>query len=374
MPPDGSDPGATLRALEAIREEMAAIRDSIGRWDQIITRLKTDNIAGLFTRKELVTHDLYAFRNLVLARVNHLREGAAKGPWTGQDAEYLIYGSRLGFVGSTVTHPETKEPVDGIRLGLEKGLNFRLSVLSPLPDVRDNKAIQIRRDQALETLDFFLKVKREAPENWLGGFLLTATPQLLSDSFSSLKIGCDRRVSVLAASKHDRVTEYVFDESPVSHDSVASELRRSYYDAYDQETFPILMHNWNDLPQELLSVRVIVFAGRDWVITGTDNPDEPWISWEFPWEDVSRPEQIFTHKLVHSINAPDCLRVEPLTDIVFVGNLEGSEERRHILFLARQPRSTSENPQGLFEVCKMLKFFTGSVLERIHIYLSAISR
>lgn len=374
--PDVSDPDATLRALAAIREEMAAIRESIGRWDKIITRLKEDNIAGLFTRDELVTHDLYAFRNLVLARVNHLREGSTKEPWTGQDAEYLIYGSSLSFVYSKdkLTHPDTNQPVDGIRLGLEKGVNFRLSVLSPLPDVRDNKTIRSRRESVPETLDFFLKLKRDAEAHeWPGGFLLTATPQLLSDSFSSIKIGCDRRVSVLAASKHHRVTEYVFDESPVHLNSVASELRQNYYETYERETFPLLMYGWEELPKDLLSARVIVFASRDWIIADPENHEEPWISWEFPWEDAVRPEQICTHKLVHSIDAPSILGDLPLTDIVFAGNTEGKDGRRHILFLARQTRRKQKNRQGLVEASGILKSFTGSSLERIKIYMSAIS-
>ena len=373
---DEDDAGATLRALAAIRDEIAAVRESIGRWDKIITRLKEDNIAGLLTRDELVDHNVYAFRNLVLSCVNHLQEARAKEDWIWPESEYFIYGSSLSFVDREITHPKTREETDGIRLGLENGVNFRLSVLSPISDVRDDRQVQeLRATKVRETLKFFLEVKHEAEaRDWPGGFLLTATPQLLNDSFSSLKIGCDRRVSVLAASKHRRVTEYVFDESPINPLSVASELRKKYYRTYERDTFPVLMHRWEELPQELLSVRVIVFANRNWIIAHPDNKAEPWITWEFPWENASKREQICTHKLVHSIEAPDHLGNQPLTDIVFAGNVEGDDGQRHVLFLARQPpKRLPRSRSGLFESSKVLKFFSDSALERMKIYMSAIS-
>jgi hypothetical protein len=325
---------------QALKEEITGLRKNVGNWDEIVKKLKASRIAELLTRHDLKEHPFYAFRNLVASRIKHMAEAQAKLP-PGAENECFVYGSKLDFLGKGGPHPIRNETVDGLRLGLENGLNFRLSLLSPLFDVRDTEEIRRFRSAASTTLQFLLAVKEEATKkDWRGGFLVSAAPFMISDSFSSIKVGCDRRVSVLAASTYEKVTEYIFDESPIDPKSLASDLRAFYYAAYDKQTFPLLTHQWEEMPQALVSVRVVVFHNKSSLLLDPAAKENTWYAWEFPWEDVVREEDIPTYKMHHCLDAPKHLtKAGSLADIVFAGKSRGRTGKIHIVFIARRPIS-----------------------------------
>jgi hypothetical protein len=378
---DGNSDSEDLkRALEAIHTEIRGIRDRIDGSDVIMSRLKKDNIAGLFTRAELVLHELYAFKNLINFRVRHMSEGPQKMNWKDPaESECIIYGSNLKFI-QREEFRSTAGMTDGIRLGLMNGINFRLSILSPLPDSHDSPEVREIRHQAARMIDFFVGVKQDATKNnWPGGFLLSAAPRLTNDSFSSIKIACDRRVSVLAATRHSYVAEYIFDEVSPEAESAASQLLKDYQKNYKNETFPVMFYNWYEITEEELSVRVIVFADKDTIVQNPQSSDQPWVSWEFGWAEIRTTRDILTNKIKHYEGIPSYLRNEPLREIVFGGNCYQSHGSQEIYFFANLARKKSRSTKGgankhtaSLSFNDVAKEFPQEILTRLEVYRSGI--
>lgn len=380
---EGSSGAETLaRGLKEIQGEIEKIRATIETRDSLVKKLKRDNIAELLTRDELVDHELYAFRNLVISRVKHMSDGPKKVSWTTPDSECVIYGSNLDFLEMQSFSQHKNLSIDGFRYGLQNGINFRLSILSPLPDSRDTPEVHELRRNVLKTLGFFFKVKQEAIQlRWPGGFLLSAAPHLSNDSFSSIKIACDRRVSVLAATKHKYVAEYVFDEVSPDNNSAASKLLRDYLNYYAQETYPILFYNWHQITARDLSVRVIIFDNKDRIVQASQSQDPQWVSWEFGWTEIDKPKDIIFDKIAHLVGAPSNLSNGPLREIVFGGNVYHDDGSQEIYFFARQWRANSRQKTGGAKQVRPASIPYSAVSsgvpreirERLEIYRSGIS-
>jgi hypothetical protein len=341
------------REVKGLSAQVTRLREEVTKWEATLNKMRKDHIKEILTRDQLERHDIYAFPQLVYHRILHHYsnpmtrqddegeapfsplEGLQKSALTSEEDEFFIYGSRLSFIRNPVRN-DIK--LKGLAYGLQHGMQFRLSILSPLSDPRDTERVHRDRQAARDTLDYLKELRSEA-ESWPGKLLVSATPMPVEDSFSSVRIACDRRVSVLAGTRYKEAYEWVFDQWPDNSERcLARDLLDTYRDRYEEETFPIFMINWTDPSPADLIVRLVVFVGARNIVEGRGST-HAWVAWEFPWDEADQPSAIVTHRLKHRIGAPPLLENTQLVDIVYAGRTrEGSKSFLTFFARAYNPR------------------------------------